>query len=152
MNQAPREQPYVDRSPRKPLYVQVVTQPALHGCWSVNISETGIGLTATPRTRSEGPREGEELELELIDHGLLEMGEGKGENGEAQIVIRCAFNDFGQMEKALEAKGLAPLSAETEYIPTTPTELPEDKATEVLKMVDALEQDDDVQRVFHNLA
>lgn len=94
----------------------------------------------------------EELELELIDHGLLEMGEGKGENGEAQLIIRCAFNDFGQMEKALEAKGLTPLSAETEYIPTTPTELPEDKATEVLKMVDALEQDDDVQRVFHNLA
>lgn len=94
----------------------------------------------------------EELELELIDHGLQEMGEGKGENGEAQLIIRCAFNDFGQMEKALEAKGLTVLSAETEYIPTTPTELPEDKATEVLKLVDALEQDDDVQRVFHNLA
>ena len=55
---------FMDRSPRKPLYVQVVTQPALHGCWSVNISETGIGLVATPRGGSqEGPREGQELDM-----------------------------------------------------------------------------------------
>jgi YebC/PmpR family DNA-binding regulatory protein len=92
------------------------------------------------------------LELELIDHGLQEMGEGTGEKGEKQIIIRCAFNDFGQLNDALEARGLHPLSAESEYIPQTPVELPEDKATEVLKLVDALEQDEDVQRVFHNLA
>ncbi|MFP2933070.1 PilZ domain-containing protein, partial [Pyxidicoccus sp. 3LG] len=54
---------YAPRSERKPLYVKVVTQPALHGCWAVNISETGIGLIATPRGASEGPREGEEVEL-----------------------------------------------------------------------------------------
>lgn len=92
------------------------------------------------------------LELELIDHGLQEMGEGTGEKGEKQIIIRCAFNDFGQLNDALEARGIHPLSADSEYIPQTPVELPEDKATEVLKMVDALEQDEDVQRVFHNLA
>jgi DNA-binding NtrC family response regulator len=51
------------RSERKPLYVQVVTQPALHGCWAVNISETGIGLIATPKSLEEGPREGEEVEV-----------------------------------------------------------------------------------------
>ncbi|HYO54257.1 sigma 54-interacting transcriptional regulator [Archangium sp.] len=51
------------RSERKPLYVQVVTQPALNGCWAVNISETGIGLIATPSGPAEGPREGEELEM-----------------------------------------------------------------------------------------
>ncbi|WP_375768984.1 sigma 54-interacting transcriptional regulator [Archangium gephyra] len=51
------------RSERKPLYVQVVTQPALHGCWAVNISETGIGLIATPSGPGEGPREGEDLEM-----------------------------------------------------------------------------------------
>ena len=49
-------------------------------------------------------------------------------------------------------KGLTVISAEAEYIPTAPTELPEDAATEVLKMIDRLEQDDDVQKVFHNLA
>jgi DNA-binding NtrC family response regulator len=59
-----RDTTFTDRSPRKPLYVQVVTQPALHGCWSVNISETGIGLVATPRGgTAEGPREGQELEM-----------------------------------------------------------------------------------------
>jgi two-component system, NtrC family, response regulator HupR/HoxA len=56
--------PFTDRSPRKPLYVQVVTQPALHGCWSVNISETGIGLVATSlEGNAPGPREGQLLEL-----------------------------------------------------------------------------------------
>ncbi|WP_342381331.1 sigma 54-interacting transcriptional regulator [Myxococcus stipitatus] len=54
---------YAPRSERKPLYVKVVTQPALAGCWAVNISETGIGLIATPRGPQEGPREGEPVEL-----------------------------------------------------------------------------------------
>ncbi len=94
----------------------------------------------------------EALELELIDHGLQEMGESTNEKGEKQIVIRCAFNDFGQLQAAIEARGLTPLSAESEYIAQTPVELPEDKANEVLELVDALEQDEDVQRVFHNLA
>ncbi|QRK11579.1 sigma 54-interacting transcriptional regulator [Archangium violaceum] len=60
---APSEIPSLPRSERKPLYVQVVTQPALHGCWAVNISESGIGLIATPKGPREGPREGEELEM-----------------------------------------------------------------------------------------
>ncbi|MDY7227113.1 YebC/PmpR family DNA-binding transcriptional regulator [Hyalangium rubrum] len=91
------------------------------------------------------------LELELIDHGLQEMGEGTGEKGEKQIIIRCAFNDFGQLQSAIEARGLHPLSVESEYIAQNLIELPEDKANEVLEVVDALEQDEDVQRVFHNL-
>lgn len=94
----------------------------------------------------------EELELELIDHGLEELGESTGEKGEPQLVLRCAFNDFGTLQKALEDRGITPLSAESEYIPMNPTELPEDQATEVLRLVDRLEQDDDVQKVFHNLA
>jgi YebC/PmpR family DNA-binding regulatory protein len=93
----------------------------------------------------------EELELELIDYGLEEMGESTGEKGEPQLVIRCAFNDFGHMQKALEDRGITPLSAESEYIPLTPVELSENQATEVLSLVDRLEQDDDVQKVFHNL-
>jgi YebC/PmpR family DNA-binding regulatory protein len=94
----------------------------------------------------------EELELELIDSGLEELGESTGEKGEPLLVLRCSFNDFGQLQKALEDRGITPLSAESEYIPVTPTELPEDKADEVLKLVDRLEQDDDVQKVFHTLA
>ncbi|MFM8412225.1 MAG: YebC/PmpR family DNA-binding transcriptional regulator [Alphaproteobacteria bacterium] len=92
------------------------------------------------------------LELDLIDHGLEEMGESTGEKGEPQLVIRCGFTDFGRLQKAIEDRGLVPISSESEYVPQSPTGLAEDKATEVLKLVDALEQDDDVQRVFHNLA
>jgi len=94
----------------------------------------------------------EELELDLIDFGLEEMGESTGEKGEPQILVRCAFADFGHLQKALEDKGITPISAETEYVPLSTVELPEDQATEVLKLIDKLEQDDDVQKVYHNLA
>jgi len=94
----------------------------------------------------------EALELELIDHGLEEMGESVSDKGAPHLVIRCAFTDFGQLQKALEDRNIAPTSAESEYIAQTPIELPEEKANEVLKLIDALEQDDDVQKVFHNLA
>jgi YebC/PmpR family DNA-binding regulatory protein len=94
----------------------------------------------------------DDLELYLIDHGLEEMGESTGEKGEPQLVIRCAFADFGKLQEALEARGIAPLSAAHEYICTVPTELPEAQATEVLTLIDRLEQDDDVQQVFHTLA
>lgn len=93
----------------------------------------------------------EDLELELIDHGLEEMGEGTGENNEPVLVLRAAFNDFGNMQKALESKNITPISAESEWIPVTTVELPESQAQEVLKLVDKIEQDDDVQKVFHNL-
>ena len=94
----------------------------------------------------------DDLELHLIDHGLEEMGESSGEKGEPQLVIRCAFTDFGLLQKALEDRGIVPLSAEREFVCRTPTELPEEQAKEVLELIDQLEQDDDVQKVFHTLA
>lgn len=103
------------------------------------------------KLKPEGLKE-EDLELELIDFGLEEMGEGTGENGEPIFVIRCGFTDFGNMQKALEEKGITPISAEVEWIPATTVELSEEQAQEVLKLVDKLEQDEDVQKVFHNLA
>ena len=93
----------------------------------------------------------DELELDLIDHGLEEMGESETDDGTAILVARCAFPAFGSMQKALEDRGITPISAEVEWIPSTTTELPEDQAEEVLKLVDKLEQDEDVQKVFHNL-
>jgi YebC/PmpR family DNA-binding regulatory protein len=93
----------------------------------------------------------DDMELELIDHGLEEMGEGTGEHDEPVIVLRVHFNDFGNMQKALEEKGITPISSENEWIPTTTVELPEDQAQDVLKLVDRLEQDEDVQKVFYNL-
>jgi YebC/PmpR family DNA-binding regulatory protein len=94
----------------------------------------------------------DDLELYLIDHGLEEMGESTGEKGEPQLVIRCAFADFGKLQEALERRGITPVSAEHEYVCTVPTELPEAQATEVLEVIDKLEQDEDVQKVFHTLA
>jgi YebC/PmpR family DNA-binding regulatory protein len=93
----------------------------------------------------------EDLEFELIDHGLEELGESTGENGEDVLVLRCAFNDFGSLQKALEEKGLTPISAEVEWIPTTTVPLTDEQAEDVSKLIDKLEQDDDVQKVFHNM-
>jgi YebC/PmpR family DNA-binding regulatory protein len=94
----------------------------------------------------------DELELALIDHGLDEMREGVGEKGEAQLIAHCAFSDLGRVQRALEERAIHPLSAGSEYVCFSPVELPEDQAKVVLEMIDALEQDDDVQRVFHTLA
>jgi YebC/PmpR family DNA-binding regulatory protein len=94
----------------------------------------------------------DDLELYLMDHGLDEMGEGTGEKGEPQLVVRCAFDEFGHVQKALEDRGIVPLSAAHEFLCSAPTTLPEDQATEVMTLLDKLEQDDDVQNVYHTLA
>ena len=93
----------------------------------------------------------EALELDLIDHGLEEMGEGTSDKGEQQIVIRCASPTSASCRRRSRrgASPCCPPSRSTS--PRTSSTLPEDKATEVLELVDALEQDEDVQRVFHNL-
>lgn len=93
----------------------------------------------------------EELELELIDFGLEELGESTGENDEEILVIRCGFTDFGNMQKALEDKNITPISAETEWIPTVTVPVNDEQAADVSKLIEKLEQDDDVQKVFHNM-
>lgn len=98
------------------------------------------------RIKNEGQNL-EELELDLIDFGLEEIGE----DAEGNIIIRTPYDEFGTMSKALEDKGITPISAELTRIPTTTVELGEDHAKEVLELVDKLEQDEDVQKVYHNL-
>ena len=93
----------------------------------------------------------DDLELDLIDHGLDEMGDSTGDKGEPQIVARCEFTQFGHMQEALEKRGITPLSATHEYICTAPVQLPEAQAQEALALIDKLEQDDDVQSVYHSL-
>ncbi len=93
----------------------------------------------------------EDMELELIDFGLEELGESTGENGEDLLVVRCAFADFGNMQKALEDKGIVPISAELEWIPTTTVPVNDEQAADVSKLIERLEQDEDVQKVFHNM-
>jgi YebC/PmpR family DNA-binding regulatory protein len=103
------------------------------------------------RLKPEGINQ-DDLELYLMDHGLDEMGESTGETGETQIVVRCAFEEFGHVQKALEERGITPISAEHEYIPQVATELTEEQAAEVMALLDKMEQDDDVQKVYHTLA
>ena len=89
----------------------------------------------------------EELELELIDYGADDIYEHEGE-----IIVETAFADFGQMQKALEEKGLNVISAELQRIPNTRTELTDEQAEEIENLVEKIEEDDDVQAVYHNMA
>ncbi len=93
----------------------------------------------------------DELELEMIDHGLEEAGIVNNEKGEPELVIRGAHSQFGALQAAIEKRGLTVRSASSEYVPVAPMQLPEEQATAALATVDWLEQDDDVQHVFHNL-
>jgi YebC/PmpR family DNA-binding regulatory protein len=94
----------------------------------------------------------DELELALIDHGLDEMREGAGEKGQTQLILRCAASDIATLQHAIEGRGLHPGSAGHEYVPHNTVELPEAQAKDALALIDALEQDEDVQQVFHTLA
>ena len=93
----------------------------------------------------------DELELELIDHGLDELGESNDDNGNPILVLRCAFTDFGSLQKALEEKNITPISAELEWIPTTTVPVTDEQAEDVSKLIERLEQDEDVNKVFHNM-
>lgn len=96
----------------------------------------------------KGEHDVEELELELIDGGAedLELDEESGE-----ISITVDFPDFGNMQKKLEELGIESKSATLERLPTTTTSLNIEDSKKVLVLIDALEEDDDVQNVFHNL-
>lgn len=90
----------------------------------------------------------DELELELIDAGLDSLEKDE----ENHLVIYTKFADFGSMQKALEDRNIEVISAELHRIPSIHKELNEAETDDVLELIDKLEQDDDVQNVFHNLA
>lgn len=94
----------------------------------------------------------DDLELELIDHGLDEFGESVDDNDNPILVLRCALVDFGNLQKELEEKNLTPISAELEWIPTTTVPVTDAQAEDVSKLIERLEQDEDVNKVFHNMA
>lgn len=93
----------------------------------------------------------DDLELELIDFGLEEMGESTDGEGNPIVVLRCAFTDFGNLQKALEDKHITPISAELEWIPNTTVPVTDEQAEDISKLIERLEQDDDVSKVFHNM-
>ena len=88
----------------------------------------------------------EDLELELIDAGLETM-----EFDETEIVLYTAFTDFGNMQKALEERRIIVKKASLERIPNSYVELTEEQTDEILELVEKIEEDDDVQAVYHNL-
>ena len=90
----------------------------------------------------------EELELELIDAGLEEIE--KEENG--AIVIYGDYTSFGTLQTALEEKGIEVAKSSLERIPTSPVEFSEEQLVDIEKMLDKIEDDDDIQQVFTNIA
>jgi YebC/PmpR family DNA-binding regulatory protein len=88
----------------------------------------------------------EELELELIDAGLESM-----ERDENETVLYTAFTDFGNMQKALEERNITVKKAGLERIPNSFAELTEEQTDEILELIEKIEEDDDVQAVYHNL-
>ena len=89
----------------------------------------------------------DDLELDLIDAGAEDI-----ERQDDEILVYTKFTEFGHMQKFLESRGLDAKSSELQYVPTTTKELTEAQQDEVLKLVEVLESDDDVQTVYHNLA
>lgn len=88
----------------------------------------------------------DELELELIDHGLEEFFET-----ESGLMLYSSFADFIMLQKAIEAKNLEVQSAGIHRIPKTFADVSPEQEEEIEKLVAALEEDDDVQHVYHNM-
>ncbi|MXV13867.1 YebC/PmpR family DNA-binding transcriptional regulator [Hufsiella ginkgonis] len=94
----------------------------------------------------------EELELELIDAGLEDLFVEADEEGNDVGVIHTSFEDFGKMQRALDDKGIEVKSAKLERIALSTVAVTEEQAADVLKLIDKLEEDDDVQAVYYNIA
>ncbi|MCM1336743.1 MAG: YebC/PmpR family DNA-binding transcriptional regulator [Candidatus Amulumruptor caecigallinarius] len=95
------------------------------------------------------PKEGvslEDLELELIDYGVDEL-----EHDEDEIMLYGAFEEFANIQKYLEDNGFEIVSAEFERIPNDLKEVTEEQRAAIDKLLEKLEEDEDVQNVFHNM-
>jgi len=88
----------------------------------------------------------EELEMELIDAGLEEL-----ENDEGSLTVTADFADFSNMQKQLESMNIELESSELQRFPKNTKTLSLEEAKLVLKLIDKLEEDEDVQNVFHNM-
>lgn len=95
--------------------------------------------------KAEGLEE-ESLTLALLDAGLEDI-----ELAEDNFVLTTAFEDFGSLNNKLIEMDIEPESANLERIPATTVSLDVDRAKSVLKLLDVIEDDDDVQNVFHNM-
>ena len=132
------------------------------GCLQFLFDQKGIFTLS-----SEGLDE-DEFTLEMIDAGAEEVefeygaagaaSDGSPDGlsrsvmrGEATATITTAMEDFGNMQKKLNEMKLEPKEAGLQRIPVTYKEMSADKFQSFMKLIDALEDDDDVQKVYHNL-
>lgn len=88
----------------------------------------------------------EEMELELIDYGLQEI-----EVDEETVYLYGDYTDFGNLSEALDKMGITPDKANLQYISNSPIQLTDEQMEDVEKLIDKLEDDDDVQEVFTNI-
>jgi YebC/PmpR family DNA-binding regulatory protein len=93
----------------------------------------------------------DELELEMIEHGLEALVDAEDDDGKPVLALRCARENFGTLQAGLESKKIAVVSSGQEWVPKAATALEEQQADEVLALVEKLEAFDDVQQVFHNV-
>ena len=89
----------------------------------------------------------EELELELIDFGADEI-----ESDDEEVMVMGAFNEFGNIQKALDEKGIEIVESGSERIPMDTKTLSEEDRADVEKLLEKIEEDDDVINVYHNMA
>ena len=87
----------------------------------------------------------EELELNLIDHHLEDLFET-----ETGLLMYSSFEEFNALQRAIDAQGLIVQSAGLQRVPKTFTTIDADQEVELDKLVSMLEEDDDVQHVYHN--
>jgi YebC/PmpR family DNA-binding regulatory protein len=111
------------------------------GCLDFAFDRKSVFVISTENINAD------ELELELIDAGLEDT---EIEGGE--MVITASFENFGNMQKALEARQITIVSAELQRIPTNTIELTEEEKLQVETLIEKLEDDDDVQNVYSNMA
>ncbi len=88
----------------------------------------------------------DEFEMELIDAGAEDI-----ELEDGFFNVTTSMEDFGNMMKKLEEMGIEPETAELQRIPNDTKALPLEEAQKIMKIIDLFEDDDDVQKVFHNL-
>lgn len=92
------------------------------------------------------------LDLDDMELTLIECGADDIEIDEEEVVAYTDFNGFLAMQKNLEEKGLSPSVSEVQRIPTNTVSLNDEQTEELAKLIDKIEEDDDVQAVYHNIA
>ena len=101
------------------------------------------------------PKDGvslEDLELELIDYGVDELEDiVDKESGEEQVILYGAFEEYSNIQKYLEDNGFEIISSEFERIPNDVKEVTPEQRAAIEKLLEKIEEDEDVQNVFHNM-